>query len=346
MQHEIDIRKQKWIDFAEVSSSVNRLLVINYTEGMPERPMLWWENLAQREEWSYCRYMKQMEDLEFIPDNTIPYLSMSTGTEIFAEAFGCRVHRPDNNNPFALPKIFNWKELRTLKKPRLEDTNLMLLFEMADRLKERAGSSSVLGLPDVQTPMDIAALIWEKSDFFAAMYEEPEAVHELSEMVKELLFEFFDAWFQRYGREFIAHYPDYYMPDGITVSEDEVGSVSPEMYREFFEKELHEISERYGAIGVHCCANSAHQWENFQNIPHLKILNLVREKEDTLESFKRFRNICGQYPSYCISEQDDIGDVSQLHLAQYCTVPTRKEARQVAVYFEEHGFLPFSGNPV
>ncbi|MGI5894894.1 MAG: uroporphyrinogen decarboxylase family protein [Candidatus Merdivicinus sp.] len=340
MQQEIQARKQKWIDFADPASPVNRILVVNYSEGKPERPMLWWEKMKEREEWAYCCYQQQMEDVAVIPDNTIPFLSIATGTEIFAEAFGCKVHKPENNNPFALPKIFSWQEVRSIRKPRLEDTKLTLLFEMADRLREKAGKQALLKLPDVQTPMDIAALIWEKSDFYAAMYEMPEAVHELAEMVKELLFEFFDAWFGRYGSEFIAHYPDYYMPCGITISEDEVGAVSAAMYREFFEKELVEISNRYGAIGVHCCADSSHQWENFKRIPNLKILNLVREKEETLASLEVFRNVCGQYPSHLIREPGDLPDAENLHLAQYLTVSTKAEACRIAEYFREHGILP------
>ena len=86
------------------------------------------------------------------------------------------------------------------------------------------------------------------------------------------------------------------MPSGITISEDEVGAVSAQMYREFFEDELNEFSERYGGIGVHCCADSAHQWENFKRIKGLKILNLCRDRQDTLTSLDVFRAVCGQYP--------------------------------------------------
>lgn len=59
----------------------------------------------------------------------------------------------------------------------------------------------MLCLPDVQTPMDIAALIWDKNYFFAAMIEEPEAVKELAHKVSRLYFAFFDEWFRRYGAE-------------------------------------------------------------------------------------------------------------------------------------------------
>ena len=339
MTAEIERRKHNWVKFADPTSNVNRLLTVNYGEGMPPRPMLWWELLREREDWSYNTYIKKCEDVSYIPDNTIPFLSMITGTEIFAEAFGCRVHRPDNNNPFALPLIANVDEFYKIKKPRLEDTKLPLLIDSAERLRERAGADALLSLPDNQTPMDIAALIWEKSDFYAALYEEPDAVLELAEMIKELQFEFFDEWFKRFGKEHIAHYPDYYMPCGITISEDEVGAVSADMYRKFFEAELNEFSERYGGIGVHCCADSAHQWENFKHIKGLKILNLVRDRQQTIDSLNMLRNVCGLYPSQPILMDDysKLKEPEKIHIAQYIYVSTRDEAKRIAEHFAEYG---------
>lgn len=75
---------------------------------------------------------------------------------------------------------------------------------------------------------------------------------------------------------FIAHFPDYYMPHGLTLSADEVGGVSPAMFERFFLPELSSLSRRYTALGVHCCANARHQWEGFKRIPNLAMLNLVQ----------------------------------------------------------------------
>ncbi len=336
----IALRKQKWIDFADVSTNVNRLLVIDCTEDMPKRPMLWWENMKQREDWTFERFIKQMENVSVIHDNTIPFMTMITGTEIFAEAFGCSVYKPNNNNPCAIPRITNWRDVKKIRIPKLEDTKLVNLFEAADRLSKRAGKDALFGLPDIQTPMDIAALIWDKSDFYAAMYDAPEAVKELSEKVKIFMFDFLDEWFKRFGREFIAHFPDYYMPFGVSVSEDEIGSVSADIYKEFFEKELLEFSSRYGAIGVHCCADSMHQWGNLSNIPNLKILNLVRDCPQTVQSLKFFRDVCGQYPTSVIRDLSEIEEPQKLHLAQHISVDSRDKAAYTADYFNEYGVLP------
>ena len=151
--------------------------------------------------------------------------------------------------------------------------------DIADELRRRAGPDALMRLIDVQSPMDIAALVWDKNTFYAALIESPAAVKELAGRVKELLVAFLDRWFARYGGAFMAHYPQYYMSRGLTLSEDEVGAVSPEMFDALFLPELADLSARYDGLGMHCCANARHQWEGFKRIPDLRLLNLVQPME-------------------------------------------------------------------
>lgn len=334
IEAEIARRKQNWVDFYDLSSPLNRLLVVEYTQDVIPQPPLWWEKLPEREEWSYRRYMLQLENMEKLHDNTVPYLTMITGTEIFAEAFGCPIHRPEGNNPFALPLIRDVSEFGKIKKPRLEDTKLPLLFDMADALRERAGKDALLSLPDIQTPMDVAALIWEKGDFYTSMFEEEPAIRELTVMVKELMFEFLDEWFRRYGHSFMAHYPAYYMPSGITVSEDEVGIVSPQIFRDYFRDELHEFARRYGAIGIHCCADSNHQWENFKEVPNLKVLNFVRDKENLRKSVEFFGGTTAMFHNDLLDISDMPGN-EKVHLASFVYTDSLEEAVRIADEYNE-----------
>lgn len=210
---------------------------------------------------------------ELVDDDRVPYISNLTGTEVFAEAFGCKVHRPDDNNPFALPLVHSATEADAIKTPDLSRSSLAYLFEISDELRRRGGPDAVMKPVDMQSPMDIVALIWDKADLFCAMIETPDVVKGLAFKVRTLLAEFFDEWTKRYGTTFVAHYPDYVMHGGITMSVDEVGAVNPEMFREFFRDELAVLSEHFGGLGLHCCADARHQWENFRDLPGLKVMN-------------------------------------------------------------------------
>lgn len=315
----------------DLSSNVRHLLVVDCSENMPLKPPLWWEKAEDRIEWSYIRYQRQMENLEWLDDNTIPYLTMITGTEIFAEALGCQVYRPADNNPCAIPLVTNIHEVSKIRFPKVCDTRLIKLFDMADTLKARAGQDALLSFPDLQTPMDILALLWDKSDLLIQLYEEPGMVKELAHKIKGFLFEFLDLWISRYGPEFIAHYPDYYMSSGITISEDEIGIVSQEFYHEFFEEELRDLAERYGKIGVHCCADSQHQWDNFKRIPNLKLLNLVRPTDQLEEACQFFD---GTAPLY-IQDHLDLQAPPELHLAHHTYTATREQSLKIVDFFQQ-----------
>ena len=153
-------------------------------------------------------------------------------------------------------------------------------------------------LVDTQSPMDIVALIWDKTELFTAMVETPEAVLHLASKVHTLFTAFLDEWFKRYGREFIAHFPYYYLPQGITLSEDEIGAVSTGMFREFFLPELQALSDRYGGIGLHCCANARHQWENLRRVRNLRMLNLCQPPEVVKEAYGFFAGAIGQHHGF------------------------------------------------
>ncbi len=289
MSQIVENRKKAWKDF--YAGERNMLVSIQRDYGF--RPWPFPENRKERIEYALDMYRAQMDALEWLDDDRVPYLSPYSGTEIFARAFGCQVHKPENDMPFALPMIHSSEEVAKLKVPSLEAESLQEIFSIADALHQ-AEPDAVMALPDIQSPLDIAALIWEKSDFFAAMLEEPEAIMEVVSMAQQLLCDFLDEWFSRYGTEFISHYPDYYMPCGVTMSEDEVGTISSSMFEEFSLEGINALSKRYGGVGIHCCANSSHQWGSFAKIQDLKMVNLVQPPEVLEKAYPFFKNICGQ----------------------------------------------------
>jgi hypothetical protein len=281
VQSIIDERKGRWLRFYDASETPTRLFFVRCDADLGPRPLPRPDNVVDRIDWAWRKYQLKLEQLTWLDDDSLPYLDCYTGTEIFAAAFGCPVHYPDENMPFALPIVRTAEEAAALPIPRLDTPEIARLFAIAGELRRRAGDSVLVRLVDIQSPMDIAALIWDKNTFYTALVQTPDAVLALARKVKALMVAFLDEWFARFGREFIAHYPDYYMPSGLTLSEDEVGVVSRGMFDVLFLPELVELSERYGSLGVHCCAHARHQWAGFKRIPNLRLVNLVQPPEVT-----------------------------------------------------------------
>jgi len=294
----IERRKERWRNLYKDDGQTKVLYQISCREAETvQQPPLWPEYKQERIEWAWKKYLLDMEKATWLEDDTIPHISMVSGTEIYAEAFGAKVHRPADNMPFAIPFIFSPQDAEKVKVPRLEDTSLMRLFEIGDELIKRGGEEAIFKLPDVQSPMDVVAQLWDKTDLFPNMIEEPEVVKELAQKVKTLQIQFFDEWFKRYGTAYLSHCPDYYMEGGITMSIDEIGNVSAAMYQDFFEKEIMELSERYGGIGIHCCADARHQWEFLKAVPGLRMLNLYQPEHILDESYAYFKDVTAMWPA-------------------------------------------------
>lgn len=295
---EIERRKQRWIDFYRLDGKKKFLLMAEYPKPGP-MPPLWYENRRRRVDWALRIWENAMEDMASVRDDRVPSLYVTTGTEIFAEAMGCPVHYSQDSPPFALPCAGSAAEAAALKTPRWEETRLALLFEMADEMRQKAGTDAVFRMPDIQSPLDIAALVWNKQSFYPALIEEPDAVREFVQKIKQLLTGFLDAWFSRYGTAYVAHCPENYMEGGMCLSEDEIGAISPAMFREFVLPSLSELSLRYGGLSMHCCADSERQWENLKTVPGLKLLNLYRPIESGKNGWRVFAGVCAQYPVPC-----------------------------------------------
>ena len=295
-QNSIQKRKDRWLDWYDLQNDQKIMLVIDYEEDdiSDSRPWPNPDRMDKRLDWAVNKYHRQISRMEWLQDDRIPFLDLFTGTEIFAEAFGCDVHRTDNNMPFALPLITDSEQAGKIRVPKLEQTPLYDLIDKAHCLKAQTDSHALLRLVDIQTPMDITALIWDKNSYYIAMLEEPEAIKEVNHKVQTLLVEFLDLWFEQFGSEYIAHYPDYYMASGLTISIDEIGAVSPELFAEFFLPEVNYLSKRYGGLGVHCCAHARHQWQGLNQITHLKLINLVQPDTVIKKAYPYFAETCCQ----------------------------------------------------
>ena len=292
--HTLEQRKNKWKAFYDMSSTTNTMVSVSHNAMDRPLPLSWL--IEERIEWAKRCYDVKMEALNWLDDDSIPYAFPYSGTELFAAAFGCKVREVEDDMPFALPMINSPQEAEELKQPSINDKPLEEMFYICDKLYEHCGKDGILALPDIQSPFDIASLVWNKESMFMAMFDAKDAVFELIEKSKILLFQFLDEFKKRYGEELIAHYPEYYMSKGITLSEDELGSISPAMFEEFALPSLEETAHRYGKIGIHCCAKSKHQWDNFKKIPNMVMLNFNLISETQKEATDVFCDHCAQMP--------------------------------------------------
>ena len=249
-----------------------------------ERPVADWAP------WHARAYEQRVSLHETLGDDAVPYAKLHTGTELFAAAFGCPVHVFEDSPACALPLVRTAQEADRIETPTLEARPLTRAFEMIDLLRERLGPDAPIAVPDIQSPFDIAALVWRKEDMFLALLEEPDAVKRLVGKCHDLLAGFLAEFLRRLPQGNLCHCPYAWAPPelGCWLSEDEAGSLSAAMFEEFCLPSLRALSEQFGGMFVHCCATADHQYENFRKIPNLRGLNRVFQEPGPRPAIEAF----------------------------------------------------------
>jgi hypothetical protein len=226
-----------------------------------------------------------------IDDDAVPFAHLSTGTHLYAVCFGAIPHFYPDNSPYAEPCVFSAADADRILDPKLENCRpLMRVLELAAAVRRELGPEVTLGPPDMQTGFDTACILWDKSDLFCSMVEAPDAVKRLAGKCARLLRDFITLYRREFPNTTFGHCPPTWTPPecGPWVSNDECGSMSQEMFREFCLPELIELSNTFGGVGMHCCANAQHQFPLFLRIPNFYAFNRVPtgvgwEKDNAME---------------------------------------------------------------
>ena len=142
------------------------------------------------------------------------------------------------------------------------------------------GPEAPIGVPDIQSPFDIAAIVWNKEDLFPSLIEAPEAVEGLVHKCFRLLTDFLQTFRREIGEVNFCHCPYAWAPPelGCWLSEDEAGSMNVGMFERFCLPTLNALSDTFGGLFMHCCATADHQYGSFGKIRNLRGLNRVFQK--------------------------------------------------------------------
>jgi len=234
--------------------------------------------------WAVKNYERKLRLLDAVPHDGVPACDLPTGTQIFAAAFGCAVHRSPDTNPCALPLVTTAAEADALDEPDIWSCpSLYRVFELADAVRRELGPDVPLGPPDKQTGFDTACLVWEKTGLYMAMLtpDEKDSVKRLTGKCTRLLVRVIQELRREFPTMSMRGCPGVWTPPSMApwYSNDECGAFGTELFREFCLPELQELSSTFGGLGMHCCADADHQFPLFREIPGFYAFNRVPAKQ-------------------------------------------------------------------
>lgn len=233
-----------------------------------------------KEQWQDPQKMleHQLDDFKIrskYKDDFIPVLSPSFGGgRIFASAFGCPMRwSSENEDPWVEPIVINPEDVYNISSPEVTDGLLGKVLEYTKFFREETGGAYPIGA-GVRSPLDIASQIWKYENFLRAMYTDPEEVHLLLDKITKLLISFLKAQRDIAG-EFVPNSMAGWAPSnwGLSLSEDLLAIVPPDLYEKFALPYNERISEEFNGISLHSCGNFEFNFDNLSKYKNLKGLD-------------------------------------------------------------------------
>ena len=246
------------------------------------------ESMVSYQESAYEEHMKKVHD------DMVPYLMPWFGTGVLANAFGCEVRMPEHTGED--PAIISYcvNDLSDIAKLHLPDpykNGLMpRVLDFIDYAKEN--SDLPIGLTDMNGILSTICQMCGYENLFIWMYEEPDAIHGLFDIVTQAFIDWTKAQKKHIGEPLNCSngLQGIWSPKGgVWMSDDDLMILSPELYKEFVVPYASRVYKEFGGGSLHFCGNGYHQIENILNVEHLTVVN--NSPMSNFDQFASFANI-------------------------------------------------------
>jgi uroporphyrinogen-III decarboxylase len=206
----------------------------------------------------------------------VPFLDPFEGVTKIAEAFGCEIIVPENSDPAVkAPIIQRAEDVYSVKKPSMDHPVFQDVMDTLKVWTEKTGGIVPIGTTDPQSPLNVVDLLWETNDFFVSLYTEKKAVHHLLKMITEVFIDFYSMQLEYIDNHAcpVHSFPLVSSADGISMSDDEVALLSPDLYKEFGLSYNSRVAEHFNGVYYHSCGNYGDFLEHITSIPNLRGIN-------------------------------------------------------------------------
>jgi 5-methyltetrahydrofolate--homocysteine methyltransferase len=216
--------------------------------------------------------------LRLVNDDLMPYFMPWFGTGVLASGFGAGIRVPEDpaDDPaVAAPCVHTPQDIAHLKLPDPNRDGWMPRVLEAIDYARKYGDLPV-GLTDMQGPLDTVGQMCGQAQLYQWMYREPQAVHDLFDLVAEAFIEWVKVQKAHIGEplEQSNGLQGAFSPGcGVWESDDDLVLISADLYQEFVAPRVERIFTVFGGGSIHYCGNGSQHLETFAAIPHLRVIN-------------------------------------------------------------------------
>jgi uroporphyrinogen-III decarboxylase len=266
-------------NLASVTSAEDVPILINtpcyFAFATCDKPPDYFTNPASMVEYQTHGYERHLAEID---DDLVPYFMPWFGTGVLASGFGCEITvqpGPGNDPAVARPCIQSPADAAKLRMPDpYRDGWMPRVLEAIDYA--RANGDLPVGLTDMQGPLDTLGQMCGQQQLFMWMYEEPQMVHDLFDIVTEAFIEWVKVQKQHIGEELNRSNGLQGVgasPIGVWESDDDMVMVGPKQYGEFVVPYVSRIFEAFGGGSLHFCGKGYQHLDNILEVKEVRVVN-------------------------------------------------------------------------
>lgn len=217
------------------------------------------------------------------------------GTGIMTSVFGAEIFKmPRENNTLPTTRSLNDTEkVREILEKGLPDITTGFgknVFEFGELCREvfekypKIKKYVTVYHPDTQGPLDVTELLWG-GEMFYSMYDEPEFVHDVLDLVCQAYCAVLDKWYGMFPRNshMNPHWNNLWHRGTIVVRNDSAMNLSPELYDEFAAPYDGRVLDYFDGGVVHFCGRGDHYIESLCSIPKMYGINMSQPQYNDME---------------------------------------------------------------
>jgi hypothetical protein len=137
--------------------------------------------------------------------------------------------------------------------------------------------------PDLQGPMDICEIVWGSTMFYS-LYDQPDLVKALLEVVTDTYIAFMRTWMEivpfREGGN--VHWGLFHKGN-IMVRDDSAMNLSPAMFNQFVRPYDQRLLSEFGGGAIHFCGKGDHYIANMSEMERLYAINMSQPEYNDME---------------------------------------------------------------
>lgn len=195
-------------------------------------------------------------------------------TALFPLALGCAPSITSEGCEWIAPLFHDAGAARTFIAPDIYSGRSGEVLVTVAHMLETLADGQLIRIPDIQSPLGVAELMWDES-FYVSLLDEPAAVHHLLQEITHFEITFIQE-VKRLSAERLnaVGFPCLWGgSQGTFVADDTMSLLSPVMHLEFSVPYLNAMSDACGGLHYHSCTWREQYFANLQQLRHVHTFN-------------------------------------------------------------------------